>query len=95
MFDINLFGLLSVTQHFAPLLLQAKGTIVNIGSIAAIMAGPYSSLYNGSKISAEYLSHAMRQEMEPLGLKVVHVCRASHFLSSEQETRDREVADGG
>lgn len=73
MFDINLFGLLAVTHHVTPLL-KAKGTIVNTESIADIMAGPYSSFYNGSKVSVEFLSHAMRQEMEPLSLKVVHVC---------------------
>ena len=76
LFDTNVFGLLSVTQSFAPLLFSAKGTIVNIGSIAALVAGPYASLYSGSKISVEYLSHAMRQEMEPFGLKVVHVRRS-------------------
>jgi 1-acylglycerone phosphate reductase len=32
-FDINVFGVLSKTQQFVPLLLQAKGTIVNIGSM--------------------------------------------------------------
>jgi NADP-dependent 3-hydroxy acid dehydrogenase YdfG len=93
-FDINLFGLLSVTQLCAPLLLQSKGTIVNIGSMAALMAGPYSSVYNGSKISVEYLSHAMRQEMEPFGLKVVHVSRLSTFFYPNVSPSSTDIADG-
>lgn len=33
-FDTNFWGALAVTQAFAPLVIKAKGTIVNIGSIS-------------------------------------------------------------
>lgn len=33
-FDINVWGPLAITQAFAPLLIKAQGTLVNIGSIA-------------------------------------------------------------
>ncbi|PMD31065.1 NAD(P)-binding protein [Hyaloscypha variabilis F] len=72
-FDINVFGVLSTTQAFAPLPLQAKGTIVNVGSITGRVQGPYASPYGASKAALEMMSYAMRQEMEPLGLHVVHV----------------------
>jgi len=72
LFNINVFGVLSTTQHFSPLLLKAKGTIANIGSMASFIDGPYASLYAGSKATLSLMSHAMRQEMEPLGLHVVH-----------------------
>jgi 1-acylglycerone phosphate reductase len=35
MFDVNVWGLLAVTQQFAPLLIAAKGTLLNVASIAA------------------------------------------------------------
>jgi 1-acylglycerone phosphate reductase len=80
-FETNVIGVVSVTKTFAPLLLNSKGTIVNIGSITAIISGPYCSTYGGSKAALEVLSHAMRQEMEPLGLKVVHVsCNQNTWL---------------
>jgi 1-acylglycerone phosphate reductase len=72
-FETNVISVVSVTKTFAPLLLKSKGTIVNIGSMTGFIPGPYCSSYGGSKAALELLSHAMRQEMEPLGLKVVHV----------------------
>ena len=79
-FDVNVFGVIATTQHFVPLLLWAKGTIVNIGSIARNIQGPYCSLYGGSKVALEMISHAMRCEMEPLGLHVVHVSSPAPFF---------------
>ena len=49
MFDVNFWGVLAVTQGFADLLVKAKGTVVNISSIAASVYSPYrgeSFLYN-------------------------------------------------
>jgi len=83
-FDINVFGVLSTTQAFAPLLLQEKGTIVNVGSMTGRIQGPYASPYGASKAALEMMSHAMRQEMEPLGLHVVHV--SSPFRSYLETT---------
>lgn len=39
MFDVNLFGPMRMVHHFHDLLINAKGTIVNIGSIGGII--PY------------------------------------------------------
>lgn len=41
-FETNVFGVMLMCQAFAPLVINAKGTIVQIGSLAAIM--PYSTL---------------------------------------------------
>ena len=41
MFEVNLFGVLAVTQAFAPLLIAAKGTIVNNSSIGGCLYPPY------------------------------------------------------
>jgi 1-acylglycerone phosphate reductase len=79
-YDVNVFGVLSTTQAFAPLLLRAKGTIVNIGSMTSKIQGPYASPYGGSKAALDMMSHAMRQEMEPFGVRVVHVCLLSFFF---------------
>ena len=34
LFDVNVFGLLAVTQQFTPLLVPVKGTVINISSVA-------------------------------------------------------------
>lgn len=41
MFDVNFWGMLRTTQAFAPLLIAAGGTVVNIGSINAIVHPPF------------------------------------------------------
>lgn len=41
MFEINVWGALRVTQAFAPLVVRAKGVIVNNSSIAGCLGLPY------------------------------------------------------
>lgn len=41
MYEANVFGAVAAVQAFAPLLLAAKGTVVNIASIAGLMYPPY------------------------------------------------------
>ena len=43
LFETNFWGPFQMIQAFAPLLIEAKGTIVNIGSIVAYAYGPFSS----------------------------------------------------
>jgi short-subunit dehydrogenase len=81
-FDVNYWGLISTTQQFFPLLRAGKGTIVNIGSAVNFVPGPYTSSYRSTKAAVEVLSHAMRAEMEPFGVHVVHVSAASFDLPS-------------
>lgn len=37
MFEINVFAVMRMCQEFAPLVIEAKGTIVQIGSLAGVM----------------------------------------------------------
>lgn len=39
MFDINVFGPMRMVCHFHDMLIRAKGTVVNIGSIGGVI--PY------------------------------------------------------
>jgi len=43
MFEVNFWGVLRVVQAFAPLLFEAKGTVVNNSSAAAVAHVPYMS----------------------------------------------------
>lgn len=45
-FDINLWGSLAVTQAFAPLVIKAKGTIVNITSISGHVNVPWMGTFS-------------------------------------------------
>ena len=45
LFDMNFWGVLAATKAFAPMLIEAKGAIVNISSIAAVAYSPYESRF--------------------------------------------------
>ena len=40
-FDTNFWGVLAVSQAFAPLLIRARGTIVNLGSVGGLLYLPW------------------------------------------------------
>jgi 1-acylglycerone phosphate reductase len=71
MFDVNFWGVLSMAQAFTPLLIQARGTIVNICSVGAIMHTPYLGLYDSSKAAITMASETMRLELKPLSVNVI------------------------
>ncbi|MCJ1324227.1 hypothetical protein MMC10_000889 [Thelotrema lepadinum] len=71
MFDVNLWGLIAVTQAFAPLLIATQGTIVNVASIVSLLHAPWMALYSASKAAADMTSEILRIEMAPLGVKVI------------------------
>lgn len=73
MFNVNIFGLIEVTQAFAPQVIAATGQIINVGSIAAVLPLPLQGTYNSSKAAVHSLSDALRVEMAPFGVKVICV----------------------
>ncbi|KAK7756326.1 putative secondary metabolism biosynthetic enzyme [Diatrype stigma] len=73
MFEVNVWGLLAVTQAFAPLVVAAKGTIVNMSSCGALLWMPYKAIYNSSKSAVASISEGLRVELKPFGVNVVTV----------------------
>ncbi|KAJ5371337.1 Short-chain dehydrogenase/reductase SDR [Penicillium cataractarum] len=73
MFDVNLWGVLAMTQAFNPLLIKAQGCVVNIASMTAYLNAPYWSLYAASKAALSSMSETLRLEYAPFGVRVVTV----------------------
>lgn len=73
MFEVNVFALVGTTEAFVPLLLAAKGVVVNIGSMLGFAPFPYEGLYNASKAAVNILTDNLRIELEPFGVRVVLV----------------------
>jgi NAD(P)-dependent dehydrogenase (short-subunit alcohol dehydrogenase family) len=67
-FEVNVFGLLQVTQTFLPLLRSARGRIANIGSIAGRVTTPMVGPYCASKHALESVTDALRLELAPWGI---------------------------
>jgi NAD(P)-dependent dehydrogenase (short-subunit alcohol dehydrogenase family) len=69
-FEVNVIGLIAVTQALLPLLRKARGRVVNMSSIAGRAAMPYMGPYAASKHALEALSDALRIELQQTGVRV-------------------------
>ena len=70
-FEVNVVGVVAVTQAFLPLLKAARGRIVNISSLAGRAALPFLGPYAASKFALEAISDSLRRELWPFGIEVI------------------------
>lgn len=70
LFDVNVFGVYRVTQAFAPLIIESKGRISNMGSISGIGSSRFFSQYSMSKHAIEAFTDSLAIEMERFGVGV-------------------------
>jgi NAD(P)-dependent dehydrogenase (short-subunit alcohol dehydrogenase family) len=90
-FEVNLFGLMAVTQAFLPLLRTGKGRIINISSVSAMMAFPFSGPYCASKYGVEVFSNSLRMELTPWSIPVSVIEPAS--ISSGMWSKSRQSTE--
>ncbi|MBE9117438.1 SDR family NAD(P)-dependent oxidoreductase [Lusitaniella coriacea LEGE 07157] len=73
-FEVNVFGLVRLTQLVLPTMRGARsGTIVNISSMGGRIWSPIGGWYHATKHAVEVLSDALRMETKPFGIHVVVV----------------------
>ena len=71
MFEINFFGLATVTKEVLPVLRkQRSGHIINISSVGGSVAFPGIGMYNATKFAVTGYSESLAKELAPLGIKV-------------------------
>lgn len=71
-FDVNVFGLMRMTQLVLPGMRAARrGTIINISSMGGRIWMPIGGWYHATKHAVEVLSDALRVETRPFGIDVV------------------------
>lgn len=69
--NINFLGVVNMCRIILPYMRKLrKGKIVNISSIAGIIAAPYQGLYSASKFAIEGYSAALAIELYPFNIKV-------------------------
>jgi len=77
--DINVVGLLRVTQTFAPLLKGdtkagiKPGRIINISSLSGLISRPFMGAYSASKHAVEAISDSLRRELMIYGIDVITI----------------------
>lgn len=73
-FEVNVVGTLAVAQAFAPILAaNGGGTVVNLSSVAGLVAFAVVASYSASKAAVHSLTQAMRTMLRPQGTFVAGV----------------------
>ena len=72
-YEVNVFGLLAVTQALLDPIRTGQGRIVNIGSIGGRINTPFVGPYSSSKAAVRSLSAALRRELRPWDIRVALV----------------------
>ena len=73
-FETNCFAALRLSQAVLPAMRkQRSGTIVNVGSVAGVIAVPMDGAYSATKFALRAMSRSMRMEVAPFGVRVVLV----------------------
>ena len=67
---VNLYGPYDVAHAFMPRLLEARGTVVNVLSLASVAPVPMAPTYSVSKAAALSLTQAMRMLLSGQGIRV-------------------------
>lgn len=71
-FDVNVFGLMNLTQLVLPIMrAQHSGKIVNISSVGGQIYSPLAGWYYASKHALETLSDSLRMEVKRFGIDVI------------------------
>jgi NAD(P)-dependent dehydrogenase (short-subunit alcohol dehydrogenase family) len=71
--EINVIGQVAVIQACLPLLRQAHGRIINVGSVGGRVTIPFGGPLCASKYALEAINDALRMELRPWGIHVVLV----------------------
>lgn len=72
--EVNLTGTFLLSQAGLQPLIESKGNIVNMASLAGIKGTPYNAAYCASKGGVIALTRSMATELAPTGVRVNAVC---------------------
>ncbi|MEE1938466.1 SDR family oxidoreductase [Streptomyces sp. TRM 70361] len=68
--EVNLLGSATTARAFLPALLESRGYLLQIASLAALTPAPMMSAYCASKSGVEAYAHALRAEVGHQGVRV-------------------------
>jgi short-subunit dehydrogenase len=74
MIDLNIRALTALTLRFLPSLVETKGGLLNVASVASFMPGPGFAVYYATKAYVRSFSEAVAEELKPAGVKVSCLC---------------------
>lgn len=91
---VNLVGTMLVTREVLPhMLTQRSGHIINMSSVAGLIAAPLITTYAAGKFGVRAFTDALRREVAPFGIKVSGIYpgpATTEFGKKLERTRSRE-----
>ncbi|MEJ8472794.1 SDR family NAD(P)-dependent oxidoreductase [Roseibium algae] len=73
MIETNITGLVTITDQLLPKLIERKGMIVNLSSIAANWPYPGGNVYSGTKAFVRQFSLGLRSDLHGKGVRVTSI----------------------
>jgi short-subunit dehydrogenase len=94
MIKVNLIGTMLVTHAVIPVMLkQRSGHVINMVSVAGLIAAPLITSYSASKYGVRAFTDSLRREMHPFGIKVSGIYpgpATTEFGKRLERTKSRE-----
>src|ERR1700752_1285411 len=95
MIRVNLIGTMLVTRAVLPHMLDRReGHIINMISVAGLIAAPTITTYSAGKYGVRAFTEALRREVSPFGIKVSGIYpgpATTEFGEKLERTRSRET----
>ena len=94
---VNLIGTMLVTRAVLPHMLKRReGHIINMISVAGLIAAPLIATYSAGKFGVRAFTDALRREVAPFGIKVSGIFpgpATTEFGQKIERTRSRETVN--
>ena len=89
--QVNVAALAALTGLFLPGMVQRRrGGILNVGSVAGFLPGPYMAVYYASKAFVQSFSEALYEELRGTGVSVTNLCPGPTETNFSQTARTYE-----
>ena len=73
-FEVNVFGVMRMTNHVLPVMRQqGKGRVINIGSVVGFLPAPYYAIYGATKHAIDGYSQTLDHEVRGFGIRVISI----------------------
>lgn len=97
-FDVNVFGLLAITQAVLPhMRSQQSGHIINLTSISGSVTGAAQGIYSASKAAVIMIGEALSEEVAPFNIQVTSICpggvRTDFLDNSSMKRPEKQIAE--
>jgi NAD(P)-dependent dehydrogenase (short-subunit alcohol dehydrogenase family) len=96
-FEVNVFGAVAMIKAVLPgMRARRRGHIINISSMAGLVALPGIAYYTGSKFALEGISEVLSKEVRDFGIRVTAIAPGSFrtaWAGTSMVRSDRSISD--